>query len=164
MASEECEQVAAGDFNPGAWHDRGIWGLRWHTGDGEGDWTSEFEIQFDSILHVERSDEIGHYHVAPAKLVFADVTDLRLRVDNWAHSADCRATLQSPMIHTIERTAIQAGGDAPYYGWQVVFAMPPEGEVTFGASGYVETVLAKGMHLVNRWVLTDDERTRLLGA
>jgi len=164
MASEARGPVAAGEFDPRAWHDRAVWGLRWHTGDGEDDWTSEFEIRFDSILHVERIDDVGHYHVAPARLVFADVTDLSMRIDNWVHSSGFRAILQCPMIHTIERTAIDARGDAPYHAWRVVFEMAPEGEITFGASGYEETVLAEGLHLTDRWVLTDDERARLLGA
>jgi hypothetical protein len=153
------------DFNPDAWHDRAVWGLLWHGGAGD-DWTSEFEVRFDSILQVWRIDDSApaHYRVAPAKLVFKDVTDLSMRLDNVVPESDFKAALVYPMINTVERVPVNAKGDAPYFGWRLVFDLDPKGEISFGASGFVETVLADSIELIDRWELSNDERTRLLAA
>jgi hypothetical protein len=148
-------------FDPDAWHDRAVWGLEWRTGSGgAGDWTSDLEVRFDSIVEVRREDDVGHYRVAPAKLVFRDVTDLRIDIDTGRFGH--RRILQLPMIHTIEREETGDRHPTPYYRWRIRFEMEPTGEINFGASGFTEMLLGKPFDLVDRWFLTFEERTGLL--
>jgi len=78
--SEGSDPREAG-FDPGAWHDRAVWGMEWRTGEGGDDWTSQFVLRFDSIVRVYRENDVVYHEVAPAQLVFEDVTDLRIGVD-----------------------------------------------------------------------------------
>jgi hypothetical protein len=164
MPNDHAGRAVEREYDPDHWHDHGVWGLRWRTGDGEDDRTSELVILFDAILDARRgSDDVAHYLVAPAELVFTDVADLRIRLDGRL-PGNLRAPLETPMIHTVERRLRETPGDDPFFDWRIAFEVPAEGEIGFGASGYMETVLAEPVPLVGRWVLTSDERSRLLGA
>ena len=138
----------------GGWHDDRIHSLHLRAPDPDrGDWRSELMLDIDHIVEwLCGADGRMRFRVAPASLLFHDVTDLRIGIAFGAGGA--RETLNELSIAAIDRhpAAATAGpGQQPYYDWRIALNLPVGGEITFGASGYSLTLRAAP-------VLTDQQR------
>lgn len=131
------------DFDATSWHDNYVYGLKIDIGDIEaGDWRSELVFDIDHITEWVKDDNgTIRFQVAPATLVFHHVTDLKLAID-WGDSGH-RTALHEASIGHIERAQIadqQICFDRPYYRWLIALNWPAGGEISFGASGYTQTL------------------------
>jgi hypothetical protein len=133
------------DFARLSWHDDTLYGLRLEVGDRtHGDWRSELVLDVDHIVEwVCGADRSARFRVAPATLVFHDVTDLRVALD-WGDSGH-QIALTEPQIDRITRALVRDQKiclDRPYYRWRIAFNWLPGGELGFGASGVGQTLRA----------------------
>ena len=139
------QRVSDADFARLSWHDDTVYGLRFEVGDiARGDWRSELMLDLDHIVEwLCGSDRSVRFRVAPATLIFHDVTDLRIALD-WGDSGH-RTALGEPQIDAITRTQVldqKICLDRPYYRWRIALNWPRGGEVGFGASGFTQTLRA----------------------
>jgi len=153
------------DFDRLSWHDCHIRRIDLVAGDAdEGDRTSDLALGLDVI--VEWLCGVGggaQSWIAPATLVFHGVTDPRIAID-WGHACG-QVALHPVSIDRIQRERLQGQkvylGRA-YYRWRIVLNWPVAGEITFGAVGFMQTLLAEPV-LCGTQQLSPRERSRLLG-
>jgi len=139
------QQVSDADFARLSWHDDTVYGLRFEVGDiARGDWRSELVLDLDHIVEwLCGKDRSVRFRVAPATLIFHDVTDLRIALD-WGNSGH-RTGLGEPQIDAITRMQVldqKICLDRPYYRWRIALNWPRGGELTFGATGFTQTLRA----------------------
>ncbi len=133
------------DFADLSWHDNMLYGWRFDVGDPEiGTWHSDFVLDIDHIVEwVCGTEGSVMFRVAPATLVFHDVTDVKIGID-WGDSGH-RTALHPVSIDRITRAPIEIQQiclDRPYYRWQIVLNWPRGGELSFGASDFTQTLRA----------------------
>jgi hypothetical protein len=138
------QRVSDADFARLSWHDDTVYGLRFEVGDiARGDWRSELVLDLDHIVEwLCGNDRSARFRVAPATLVFHDVTDLRIGLD-WGSGH--RTALGEPQIDAITRAAFEdqkISLGQPYYRWRIGLNWPRGCELTFGASGFTQTLRA----------------------
>jgi hypothetical protein len=136
---------AAADDLP-SWHDNLIYGLRFDPPDPDReDWRSDLIFDIDYIVEwICGTDGGVTFRIAPATLVFHDVTDLSIAVDYGGGGYP--QTLNELSIASITREPIRregAAGPLPYYRWTMALNLPTDGEIAFGASGYTQTLRAE---------------------
>ena len=142
------------DFDRLSWHDNTVYGVRLDIGDPDrGDWHANLVVDLDYIVEW-LCDGAGRcrFRVAPATLSFHDATDLRIAID--CGDSGGRIALHGLSIDRIERDRITDQKiclDRPYWRWRVAFNWPQGGEISFGASGFTQTLRAAP-------VLLDDQR------
>jgi hypothetical protein len=151
-------------FDELSWHDCHLVGFAIRAGDAdEGDWTSDLVLDLDFIVEWMCGVEgPGQFRIAPATLIFHGVTDLRLHID-WGHSG-FQAALHEIAIDRIEREVIHDQKvylDRPYYRWTIRLNWPKTGDISFGAVGFTQTLLAEPVRTKNQ-SLSRRERTRLI--
>jgi hypothetical protein len=146
----------ADEFRQFDWHDNLVYAIRLHAADPDrGDWRSELELDIDHIVEwICGHDDSVRFRVAPASLVFHDVTDLKIAVD-FGDSGN-GININELSIHDIAREQLPAEQqkvclDRPYYRWRIELNLPKGGEIAFGASGFTQTLRAEP-------VLTDEQR------
>ncbi len=142
------------DFKGLSWHDDTIYGLRFDVGDSfQGDWHAELVLDIDHIVEwVREAGGQVRFRIAPATLVFHDVTDLKIDMD-WGDSGE-RAALHEASIAGITREPVpdQPGYPArAHYRWRIAINWPQGGEIGFGARGFTQTLRAEP-------VLLDEQR------
>ncbi len=141
------------DFDGFSWHDNVIYGLRLDVGDAEREqWHSRLVLDIDHIVEWLRGEGQGfRFRVAPATLVFEDVSDLRLAVD-YGDSGGSEM-LGEMSIAEITRIPLahHSGRDLPYWRWRIALNWPSGGEIFFAASGFRQTLRAEP-------VLLDEQR------
>lgn len=154
------------EFDGYAWHDCSIWGIEFRKGEAEeGDWTSEIVFSIDYIVQWlcgVKGD--AQFQVAPASLVFRGVTDPKISID-WGNTQH-RHLMHGVYVDHIEREAcLEPEGPVgrPHYKWKIVLNWPDDSEITFGASGFTQTLLSEPIVLTMRQHLTMKERNKLLG-
>jgi hypothetical protein len=153
------------EFEKLSWHDCHIWRFDLQVGDpDEDDWTSDLVIGVDFIVEwlcgVDRSVK---FKIAPATLVFHGVTDPRIAI-NWGDTG-FQASIFEPSIGEIVREQVKDQKvflDRPYYRWRIELNWPDGGEITFGAAGFTQTLLAEPV-VCDRQHLSLKERSRLTG-
>jgi hypothetical protein len=143
------------DFERLSWHDCTIWAIGFRAGDPDrGDWTSELVLDIDFLVEwICGVDGKARFKIAPATLVFRDLTDPKISID-WGRTG-FQSSLHPVSIHAIERERVQEQKicfDRPYYSWRIPTNWPEGGEVSFGASGFTQTlraepVLTENQHL-----------------
>jgi hypothetical protein len=137
--------VTHADFDRLSWHDDTIYGLRLDTADPDrGLWRSDLVLDIDHIVEwVCGIDKRPKFRVAPATLVFHDVTDLSLAID-WGDTGH-RTALHEMAIDGIARAPVanqQICLDRAYYRWTIALNWPKGGAIAFGASGFTQTLRA----------------------
>lgn len=146
------ESTEAADFS---WHDNLIYALRLQTAEPDiGAWHSNLILDIDHIVEW-RCDAVdgGRFRVAPATLIFHDVTDLRLSID-FGDSGFAQA-LNLMSIATVWKkpvTARNAVGPFEYYRWRIVLNLPKDGEISFGASGFTQSHRAEPKLVHEPWL------------
>jgi hypothetical protein len=132
--------------DPWSWHDNLIHGLAFAVGDPEaGDWRCDLALDIDHIVEW-LCDATGgaRFRVAPATLVFHDVSDLAIALD-FADGGPPR-TLNEPSIAAMSREPLPGHPMAragPYFRWRIALNLPPGGEIAFGASGFTQSLRAE---------------------
>lgn len=134
------------DFERLSWHDDTLYGLSLEIGDPErGTWHSDLVLDIDHIVEwVCVEGEGCRFRVAPAALTFHDVTDLKIAAD-WGDSG-CQVALSPLSIDNIARERVQDQKiclDRPYYRWRITFTRPKEAAISFGATGFTQTLRAE---------------------
>jgi hypothetical protein len=151
------------DFDHLSWHDCSIWAIELRAGNPtEGDWTSDLALDIDFVVEwICGVDGRGQFRLAPASLVFHEVTDPKINID-WGSSA-FQAALHPVSIGRIEREQIRDQKvhlDRPYYSWKISLNWPDGGEIAFGAVGFTQTLHAEPILTKNQY-LSLNERIRL---
>ncbi|HSR73115.1 MAG TPA: hypothetical protein VLL72_12105 [Kiloniellales bacterium] len=157
---ETSRAPAGDDFAPHAWHDNLVYEIRLVRGDPErNDWRSELVLGLDHILEWLADGQGGmRFRIAPARLVFSDVTDLVVALD-WGDSG-CRVALNEVSIDRIERDRLPESEqkiclDRPYYRWRIETNLPTGGRFSFGASGYRQDLLGPAILCDQPWLPPD---------
>src|SRR5688500_7428649 len=123
---------SATGFETLSWHDCHIWRIEFRTGDpAENAWTSRLALRIDYIVEwLCSADRTFTFRLAPALLVFHDVSAPRIAVD-WATNGES-APIQDVVIDRIERELDESAGLAvPYYRWTIQMNWPAGGTITF---------------------------------
>ena len=154
------------DFERLSWHDNYIRAIDIRVGDPDvSDWTADLVFDLDFILEwVCGRDGRAQFRVAPARLVFLGVTDLRINID-WGDSG-FQTMLHEASIDRIERRLVDHQKvflDRPYYSWRIALNWPKGGAVQFGAVGFTQTLRAEPV-LIDQQRLSSLERARLMGS
>ena len=150
------------DFDELSWHDCSIWGIALRTGEASA--FQPADLMFDIDFIVEWVCAVGapaRFRVAPAALVFHNVTDLRIEVQT-THSGDYRMALSPWPILGISRQPIERPvgyPGPPSYTWTLALGIPSLGEIHFGASGFTQELRAEPV-LTGQQNLTIAERAR----
>jgi hypothetical protein len=150
------------DFERLSWHDCHVWAIRFDVGDpDQGDWTSDLVLDLDFIVEwLQPSSDRFAFRVAPARLVFEGVTDPRIEII-WARTG-FRGALHPLSIDSISRERVpdqKVFLDRPYYSWRIGLNWP-EGQISFGAVGFTQTLLADPV-VVDTQHLSRADRQRL---
>jgi hypothetical protein len=153
------------DFDSLSWHDCNLWRLDFVVGDPDvGDGTTDLALGIDFIVEwLRATDRSTRFRIAPATLVFHGVTDPRIAIA-WG-SSDHRVAIHQVSISRIVRERVQDQKvflDRPYYSWRIETNWPAGGEITFGAVGFTQTLLAEPI-LCDKQRLSREERDRLTG-
>ena len=153
------------DFDTLSWHDCHIWGIDLHAGSAdEGDWTSDLALDIDFIVEwVCAPDAAMRFRVAPASLVFHGVTDLSITLAS--QPTGHQVSLHPISIGHIERQPIDNQKvflDRPYYRFRIASNWPAEGDITFGAAAFTQTLRAEPV-ILDEQHLTLRARRRTLG-
>ena len=150
-------------FDQLSWHDCSIWGLALENGGGEPAFEpADLALDIDFIVEwLCAAGSPARFRVAPAALVFHNVTDLRIEV-RTTHSGDYRMAVSPLPILRIERQPIERPDGypgPPSYAWTVVLGTPTPGEIHFGASGFTQELRGEPI-LTEEQSLTIAERER----
>ncbi len=141
----DLTENSATNFANSSWHDNTLYGWRFNVGNPDvGTWHSDLVLDIDHILEWVRGVEGRiQFRVAPATLTFHNVTDLRIAID-WGDSGH-RTALHFGSIDRIAREPIrnqQICLDRRYYRWRIMLNWPRDGEISFGASDFTQTLCA----------------------
>lgn len=138
-----------------SWHDNLIYAIHLQAADPDREiWRSNLVLDIDHIVEwVCGVDRDVRFLVAPATLVFHDVTDLRIDVDFGQDGpGGHRMNVNELSIAQIVREPVERpGGAPPYYAWRIELNLPQGSEIRFGASGYTQTLRSEPN-------LTDEQR------
>ena len=98
-----------------------------------------------TVASVPGDDDRPRFLVAPATFTFHDVTDLRIAIDFddsglQIHSGEIWIGGVSRTRQPEEDQKICLG--RPYYFWRIEIVSPAGNEITFGASGFTQTLRA----------------------
>jgi hypothetical protein len=148
-------------FSAYSWHDCQIWGFEIVAGSPEDDdWTSDLVFDIDYIVAWTcRADGSAEFRVAPATLVFHGVTAPRIAIE--FDDPTMQIAVSPLAIHMIEREQVadqKAHLDRPYYRWSIRLNWPSNGEISFGAWGFTQTLRGEPVLLNGRQNLTLAER------
>lgn len=137
--------ITDAEFDTLSWHDNVIYAIRFDVGDAtRNDWRSDLVLDIDHIIEWVRGDDGGfRFRVAPATLAFHDVTDLSAAID-FGDSGG-QTMLNEPSISELTRAVVKNQKicfDRPYYRWQIDLNHPKGGRISFGASGFTQTLRA----------------------
>jgi len=138
--------VADSDFEALTWHDNLVYGLRFDVGDAtRNDWRSDLVFDIDHITEwVRAAGGQVRFRVAPATLVFHNITDLRIAVDFG--DSGSQTMMNELSIANIVRQPVADQKiclDSTYYRWRIDFNLPQGGEIAFGASGLTQELRAE---------------------
>ena len=137
---QEAVTYTNADFENLSWHDRYLWGFEFRISDPENDdWASDLSLDIDFHLEGARwIDGRCESLLTAATLVFHGVTDPKISID-WGPSG-FQNLMHGVSIDRIEREQIQNRRlpTAPSeYKWRIPLNWP-EGEISFGASGFTQ--------------------------
>ena len=142
------------DFESLRWHDNHVHGLGIREGEyGAGQLVLDLDYISEWRCGVGKTCS---FMLAPAELVFEEVTDLEVGID-------CRGIAMGPLsIGEIRRETTKQTNQFGRYRWTIVFNFP-KGEIAFLASGFVQELRAAPIES-RRQSLTWEERQRRCAA
>ncbi len=120
---------------------------------------SNLIIEIDHILKWDCLEDACRFKVVPARLIFSDVTDLRLSID-WGKSG-FRNSHAGMAIVGLTKTAVEKSGcanESEYFHWVFEFTDEQE-QLELGASGYRLEYLAEPVWSQEQYI----ERSKRMG-
>jgi hypothetical protein len=144
------------DFDRMSWDGCRIWKLELAAGDGDG--AGELVLGLDLIADALCGfNQEARFKLAPASLAFHAVTDLKIAVD-------CGDTGHLLMVQPLSIAEIsRAATKVPsYHAWRIRLGWPRGGEITFGAAGFTQILLAEPIISESNF-LSVAQRRRMLG-
>lgn len=144
------------DFDGYLWHDNAIHGLR--IVEGADGCSGELVLDIDFIvewLPPQGEDKVFRFRIAPADLVFHEVTDLVVSIDY----ASSTAALTPMAIHEIQRQFVTHPTGYSFFAWKIEINWPRNGFIAFRSSGYTQLLRAEPV-IANTQYLSPSERTR----
>jgi len=146
-------------FDSTSWHDNFIYALHLDAHHFE----SDLRLEIDHIIKWTQPDATRYqFWIAPAMLVFHNVTDLAMRVhfgttgyQHVIHQISIGAIWREPVAN--QKICL----DRPYFAWSIDTNWP-DGEIEFGATGYTQTLLSQPV-LCEEQQIEPAIRNRLLG-
>jgi hypothetical protein len=141
-----AQSASRPDVDDLTWHDNALYGLRLDVGDpAGGDWHADLVLDIDHVVEwLCGATGQARFRVAPASLTFHDVTDLRIAID--CGDSGGQVALHPLSIDRITRERIRDQKiclDRPYYRWRIELNWPAGGTLSFGASGFTQTLRAE---------------------
>lgn len=138
-----------------SWHDNLIYAVRLQAAEPDaGTWHSNLILDIDHIVEwrCDAADG-GRFRVAPATLIFHDVTDLRVAFD-FGDSGFSQGLNLLSIARVWKEPAIaeNAVGPYEYYSWRIELNLPKGGEIVFGASGYTQRLRAPPQLVSEPWL------------
>jgi hypothetical protein len=131
-------------FDTLSWHDNHVHGLRVVAGEHG---TGKLVLDLDHILEWRKASENKfQFLIAPAVLIFHDVSDLKVELDYRAASA----ALTPFSIHGITRT-LERRERYTATLWRIEVNWP-QGEITFEASGFEQRTTAEPTLSDDMWL------------
>lgn len=129
-------EVPTADDLTWRWHDNVIYGLSFDRGEpDEGGWQSDLVLDIDFIAEWLRpAPGEFQFQVAPALLIFHDVTDFAIGVDQGDSGG--RNALFEWSIDRVDRLRLERTFD--YWRWTIHLHAPPGGHMAFCASGFTQ--------------------------
>jgi hypothetical protein len=128
------------DFDHLSWHDNFIHSIHFDAHDFQ----SELRLEIDHIVQwVKPTPDSFAFWIAPASLVFDNVTDLKIDIEFV--KSGYQAVIHQVSIHVIERVPVplqKICRDRAYYVWTIETNWPA-GEISFGASSFIQTTHAQ---------------------
>lgn len=161
MGTEGVRNDESADGLLWRWHDDLIYGLSFEIGDPDlQDWRSDlvFDIDFISEWLCEPGGN-AQFRVAPAKLVFHDVTDLSIAVAQ--EDSNGRTALNEWSIDRVLRERLDRPFD--YWRWTIQLNMPAGGRIMFCASRYSQTLRAEPRLLAGQHLSRSQRQALLAG-
>jgi hypothetical protein len=150
----EAPQTDA-DFERMSWHGCRIWKIEIMAGerDEQADLVFGLDLVVDALCGFNRE---AQFKLAPAALTFHAVTDLNISVD--CGDSGHRLLVQPLSIAEITRGPTK---EPTYPSWRVALGWPRDSEITFGAAGFTQVLLAEPIISATN-VLTGAQRRQML--
>jgi hypothetical protein len=145
-------------FDSFNWHDNAIHGFR--IAEGPDGCSGQLTLDIDFIVQwlPPTGDEIAFAFVlAPADLIFHEVTDLALSIDY----ASCSAALQPMMIHEIRREVLTYSNGHPSFSWHIDINWPRNSYISFNSPLMSQALRGQSVSSGAQY-LTPSERAQLL--
>jgi hypothetical protein len=141
------------DFGRLSWDGCRIWKLEIAAGDGRADLVLGLDLVVDALCGFNRE---ARFKLAPATLTFHTVTDLKIGID--CGDSGNLLMVQPLSIAEISRTATASPS---YYVWRIRLGWPRGGELSFGAAGFTQVLLAEPI-ISGTNFLSEAQRRRML--
>jgi len=133
MRSNDTTVWTAADFDHLSWHDNHVHGISLHEGEHG---TGELILDIDFILEWDQVQDGFQFVIAPANLVFHEVSSLRIEIDYGTRSA----AMGPFSIDGIERRFEERERyTAQIWSMEINF---PSGMIQFEAEGFTQTLRA----------------------
>lgn len=150
----ESSDMVTEQFEDLNWHDNAIHGFR--IAEGEDGCSGQLTLDIDHILEwLPPTDKEGKFSfvVAPANLVFHEVTDLVISIDY----ASCSASLQPMTINEIRREAIIYPNGYSSFSWKIEINWPCDSFVSFHSPRMSQMLTGDPIRSAAQW-LTPPQR------
>lgn len=143
------------DFERMSWHGCRIWKIEIAAGqnDEQAELVFGLDLVVDALCGFNRE---AQFKLAPAALTFHAVTDLKIGVD--CGDSGHRLLLQPLSIAEITRGPTK---DPSYHSWRIRLGWPRDGELSFGAAGFDQVLLAPPIISATNF-LTGAQRRQML--
>jgi hypothetical protein len=144
------------DFERMSWDGCRIWKIEIVTAQDGGptDLVFGLDLVVDALCGFNRE---ALFKLAPGALRFHHVTDLKIGVD--CGDSGHRLSLQPLSIAAITRAPAT---NPSHQTWRIRLGWPPDGEITFGAAGFDQVLLAAPIISATNF-LTGAQRRQMLG-
>jgi hypothetical protein len=144
------------DFERMSWQGCRIWKIEIVAGlvEGHADLILGLDLVVDALCGFNRE---ARFKLAPAALTFHAVTDLKMDVD--CGDSGHRLLIQPLSIAEITRAPTE---NPACHAWRVRLEWPRGGEITFGAKGFDQVLLAEPI-ISETTILTAAQRRQMLG-
>jgi len=111
------------------------------------------------VASVPGDGDRPRFLVAPATFIFHNVTDLRISID-FDDSGLQRASSEIRIGGVTRMQQLKEEQNIclewPYYFWRIEIMSPPASEITFGASGFTQTLRAAPVLLAEQKLTPGD--------
>lgn len=129
-----------GRFEDFTWHDNAVHGFR--VLEGPDGFSGELILDIDYLIEWLPPKAKGdgfEFQIAPADLIFHEVTDLIVSIDYVASSA----ALGPMSIHQVHRDAITYPSGSPSFAWKIEMNWPANAFISFQSIGFTQVLRAE---------------------